>query len=42
MLAYVNQEALALTQETGLAHYYSRSRDQLCRRRVIGTHSKNL
>ena len=29
MLAYANPEALALTQETGLAHYYSRSRDQL-------------
>ena len=29
MLAYANQEALSLTQETGLAHYYSRSRDQL-------------
>lgn len=29
MLAYVSPEALAKTQNTGLAHYYSRSRDEL-------------
>lgn len=29
MLAYANPEALQRTLETGLAHYYSRSRDQL-------------
>jgi phosphoribosyl-ATP pyrophosphohydrolase/phosphoribosyl-AMP cyclohydrolase len=29
MLAYMNREALARTQETGLAHYYSRSRQRL-------------
>jgi phosphoribosyl-AMP cyclohydrolase len=29
MLAYANREALSLTQKTGLAHYYSRSRGQL-------------
>jgi phosphoribosyl-AMP cyclohydrolase len=29
MLAYVSQEALAETQKTGLAHYYSRSREEL-------------
>ena len=29
MLAYMNQEALAKTLETGLAHYYSRSRQKL-------------
>lgn len=29
MLAYVTPEALAATQNTGLAHYYSRSRDEL-------------
>jgi len=29
MLAYVSQEALERTRETGLAHYYSRSRDEL-------------
>jgi phosphoribosyl-AMP cyclohydrolase len=29
MLAYVTQEALARTRETGFAHYYSRSRDEI-------------
>ena len=29
MLAYVTQNALERTKETGLAHYYSRSRDEL-------------
>jgi phosphoribosyl-AMP cyclohydrolase len=29
MLAYVTEEAVAETRETGLAHYYSRSRDEL-------------
>jgi len=29
MLAYVDSEALDRTRETGLAHYYSRSRDEL-------------
>lgn len=29
MLAYVTPEALERTRETGLAHYYSRSRDEL-------------
>jgi len=29
MLAYVSPEALAATQNTGFAHYYSRSRDEL-------------
>lgn len=29
MLAYVSPDALAKTQNTGLAHYYSRSRDEL-------------
>ena len=29
MLAYANEEAVRLTQETGFAHYYSRSRDRL-------------
>ncbi len=32
MLAYVNDEALALTRETGWAHFYSRSRRQLWRK----------
>ncbi|NYT02089.1 MAG: phosphoribosyl-AMP cyclohydrolase [Methanosarcinales archaeon] len=29
MLAYMNQEALAKTRETGMAHYWSRSRQKL-------------
>jgi phosphoribosyl-AMP cyclohydrolase len=29
MLAYVSSEAVEETRETGLAHYYSRSRDEL-------------
>ncbi|MDS0261039.1 phosphoribosyl-AMP cyclohydrolase [Haloarcula sp. S1CR25-12] len=29
MLAYVSADALAKTRNTGLAHYYSRSRDEL-------------
>jgi len=29
MLAYVNERALARTRETGEAHYYSRSREEL-------------
>jgi phosphoribosyl-AMP cyclohydrolase len=29
MMAYANSEAIHLTQETGLAHYYSRSRKKL-------------
>ena len=29
MLAYVTEEALEQTRETGLAHYYSRSREEL-------------
>ncbi|MFC5368251.1 phosphoribosyl-AMP cyclohydrolase [Salinirubrum litoreum] len=29
MLAYASREAVERTRETGLAHYYSRSRDEL-------------
>jgi len=29
MMAYANDEAIRLTQDTGLAHYYSRSRKTL-------------
>lgn len=32
MLAYVDREALARTRETGVAHYYSRSREELWRK----------
>lgn len=39
MLAYMNQEALQLTLETNLAHYYSRSRKKLWKK---GESSGNL
>ena len=42
MLAYANQEALALTQETGLAHYYSRSRDQLWQKGESSGHIQKI
>ncbi len=29
MFAFMNEQALAMTQKTGLAHFYSRSRDTL-------------
>ena len=32
MVAYMNEEALRLTLETGVAHYWSRSRDELWRK----------
>lgn len=32
MVAYMNREALALTIETGVAHYWSRSRNELWRK----------
>ena len=32
MLAWMNREALALTVETGEAHYWSRSRERLWRK----------
>lgn len=39
MLAHMNAEALALTLETGIAHYWSRSRNQLWKK---GETSGNL
>ena len=39
MLAFMNAEALALTIETGIAHYYSRSRQELWKK---GETSGNL
>ena len=39
MLAYMNDEALALTIETGIAHYWSRSRNKLWKK---GETSGNL
>ncbi|MBT9370133.1 phosphoribosyl-AMP cyclohydrolase [Rhizobium sp. CSW-27] len=39
MLAHMNREALALTLETGIAHYYSRSRGKIWKK---GETSGNL
>ena len=39
MVAHMNGEALALTLETGIAHYYSRSRDKIWKK---GETSGNL
>jgi phosphoribosyl-AMP cyclohydrolase len=42
MLAYVNREALRLTFETGYAHYYSRSRDQLWKKGETSGHVQKI
>lgn len=38
MLGYANQTALALTRETGLAHFYSRSRQRLWKKGETSGH----
>jgi phosphoribosyl-AMP cyclohydrolase len=42
MLAYVNEEALRKTLETGEAHYYSRSRDTLWRKGGTSGHVQKI
>jgi phosphoribosyl-AMP cyclohydrolase len=42
MLAYVDREALAHTRETGLAHYHSRSRDELWRKGQSSGHVQRV
>jgi len=42
MLAYVNKEALKLTFETGYAHYYSRSRDELWKKGGTSGHLQKI
>ncbi|WP_255194848.1 phosphoribosyl-AMP cyclohydrolase [Halorarius litoreus] len=42
MLAYVNREALEATRETGLAHYYSRSRDELWQKGGSSGHTQSV
>jgi phosphoribosyl-AMP cyclohydrolase len=42
MLAYVDREALERTRETGLAHYYSRSRDELWRKGATSGHVQHV
>lgn len=42
MLAYVSPEALRLTVETGRAHYYSRSRDELWEKGASSGHTQEI
>lgn len=40
MLAYANEEAVERTVETGRAHYYSRSRDELWEKGATSGHTQ--
>jgi phosphoribosyl-AMP cyclohydrolase len=42
MLAYVSPEALERTRETGRAHYYSRSRDELWEKGATSGHVQHI
>jgi len=42
MLAYVTEEALQRTRETGYAHYYSRSRDELWKKGGTSGHTQAI
>jgi phosphoribosyl-AMP cyclohydrolase len=42
MLAYVTEEAVERTVETGLAHYYSRSRDELWKKGGTSGHTQAI
>ena len=42
MLAYVSPEALERTRETGRAHYYSRSRDELWEKGATSGHTQSV
>ncbi|WP_158855360.1 phosphoribosyl-AMP cyclohydrolase [Halorhabdus sp. CUG00001] len=42
MLAYVTRDALERTRETGLAHYYSRSRDELWQKGESSGHVQHV
>ncbi|MCU4717533.1 phosphoribosyl-AMP cyclohydrolase [Halapricum hydrolyticum] len=42
MLAYVTPEALERTRETGRAHYYSRSRDELWEKGATSGHTQHV
>lgn len=42
MLAYADEAALALTRETGRAHYYSRSRDELWEKGATSGHTQEV
>ncbi|EMA52475.1 MULTISPECIES: phosphoribosyl-AMP cyclohydrolase [Halococcus] len=42
MLAYASPEAVERTRETGLAHYYSRSREELWQKGATSGHVQNV
>ena len=42
MLAYATREALSRTLETGHAHYYSRSRDELWEKGATSGHTQDV
>ncbi|QOS14052.1 phosphoribosyl-AMP cyclohydrolase (plasmid) [Haloferax gibbonsii] len=42
MLAYASPDAVAATRETGLAHYYSRSRDELWKKGGTSGHTQEV
>lgn len=42
MLAYVNEAALEATVETGYAHYYSRSREELWKKGGTSGHTQEI
>ncbi len=42
MLAYVNREAVERSRETGFAHYYSRSRDELWKKGGSSGHTQRI
>ncbi len=42
MLAYASSEAVERTRETGLAHYYSRSRDELWKKGGSSGHTQDV
>ncbi|AUX09192.1 phosphoribosyl-AMP cyclohydrolase [Halalkaliarchaeum desulfuricum] len=42
MLAYVTPEALERTRETGFAHYYSRSREELWKKGTSSGHLQRI
>lgn len=42
MVAYANERAIARTRETGEAHYYSRSRDELWHKGATSGHTQSV
>jgi len=42
MLAYVSEAALQQSRETGYAHYYSRSRDELWKKGATSGHTQTI